>query len=117
MPSVLLPLCACFQCTCLGDSTGISFIDSTSLDVGLNQRIASQKVFTDLAGLGKTSTGWFFGFKLHLVINVRNELLNIALTLGNVDDRKPAPRLVRKLFGKVLGDKGYISQPLYDLFN
>ena len=115
IPSALFPLCAYFQHTCLGDCTGISFIDSTSLDVCLNQRISSHKVFAGLAGRGKTSTGWFFGFKLHLVINDRGELLNIRLTPGNVDDRKPVPQLVRKLFGKVYGDKGYISQPLYEL--
>jgi transposase len=112
MPSALLPLCAYFQQTCLGDCTGVSFIDSTSLDVCLNQRIASHKVFAGLAERGKTSTGWFFGFKLHLVINGRGELLSVYLTPGNVDDRNPVPRLLRKLFGRVFGDKGYISQPL-----
>ena len=112
MPSALLPLCAYFQQTCLGDCTGVSFIDSTSLDVCLNQRIASHKVFAGLAERGITSTGWFFGFKLHLVINGRGELLSVYLTPGNVDDRNPVPRLLRKLFGKVFGDKGYISQPL-----
>jgi transposase len=115
IPSALLPLCAYFQKTCLGDCSGISFIDSTSIDVCVNQRIASHKVFAGLAERGKTSTGWFFGFKLHLVINDRGELLNVQLTPGNVDDRKPVPKLVRKLFGKVFGDKGYISQPLYEL--
>ena len=115
IPSAVFPLCAYFQNTCLGDCTGISFIDSTSLDVCLNQRITSHKVFAGLAGRGKTSTGWFFGFKLHLVINDGGELLNVRLTPGNVDDRKPVPQLVHELFGKVYGDKGYISQPLYDL--
>ena len=115
IPSALLPLCAYFQQTCLGDCTGVSFIDSTSLDVCLSQRIASHKVFAGLAGRGKPSAGRFFGFKLHLVINDRGELLNVLLTPGNVDDRKPVPKLVRKLFGKVFGDKGYISQALYAL--
>lgn len=115
IPSALLPLCAYFRQTCLGDCTGVAFIDSTSLDVCLNQRIASHKVFAGLAARGKTSMGWFFGFKLHLVINDRGELLNVLLTPGNVDDRKPVPKLVRKLFGKMFGDKGYISQPLYEL--
>jgi hypothetical protein len=35
------------------------------------------KVFAGLAERGKTSTGWFFGFKLHLMINYHGELLNI----------------------------------------
>jgi hypothetical protein len=115
IPSALIPLCVYFKTTCLGDCTGISFIDSTSIDVCLNQRIASHKVFAGLAERGKTSTGWFFGFKLHLVINDRGELLNMKLTPANVDDRKPVPDLVEKLFGKIFGDKGYISKPLYEL--
>ena len=115
IPSVLAPLCVYLKQACFGNCTGISFIDSTSLDVCLNQRIASHKVFAGLAERGKTSTGWFFGFKLHLVINDRVELLNVLLTPANVDDRKPVPKLVRKLFGKIFGDKGYVSQPLYEL--
>jgi transposase len=114
IPSTLIPLCAYLQSTCFGNCTGVSFIDSTSLDVCLNQRIASHKVFAGLASRGKTSTGWFFGFKLHLVINDRGELLNVLLTPGNIDDRKPVPQLVRKLFGKIFGDKGYISKELYE---
>ena len=115
IPSALLPLCVYFQKYCLGDCSGVSFIDSTSLDVCLNQRIGSHKVFAGLPERGKTSTGWFFGFKLHLVINDRGELLSVLLTPGNVDDRKPVPKLVRRLYGKVFGDKGYISKPLYEL--
>lgn len=114
MPSALIPLCAYLQYACLGSCTGVSFIDSTALEVCLTQRIASHKVFAGLAERGKTSTGWFFGFKLHLVINDRGELLNVLLTPGNVDDRKPVPNLVHKLFGKVYGDKGYISKDLYE---
>lgn len=112
IPSALVPLIMYLRSCCLGHCTGISFVDSTSLDVCLNQRIHSHKVFAGLAARGKTSTGWFFGFKLHLVVNDRGEILQLCITPGNVDDRKPVPRLVRKLFGKLFGDKGYISQPL-----
>lgn len=115
IPSALIPLCAYLQSACLGDCTGVAFIDATSIDVCLNQRIASHKVFAGLAERGKTSTGWFFGFKLHLVINDRGELLNVLLTPGSVDDRKPVPQLVQKLVGKIFGDKGYVSKPLYEL--
>jgi len=112
IPSVLLPLCAYFQEHGRGDCTGISFIDSTTIDVCLTQRIRSHKVFSGLAQRGKTSTGWFYGFKLHLVINDRGELLHVRLTPGNVDDRQPVPKLARHLFGKLFGDKGYISKEL-----
>jgi transposase len=121
IPSALVPLIIYLRSCCLGHCTGISFVDSTSLDVCLNQRIHAHKVFAGLAARGKTSTGWFFGFKLHLVVNDRGEILQLCITPGNVDDRKPVPRLVRRLFGKLFGDKGYISQPLAqslrELFN
>lgn len=112
IPSTLLPLIMYLRTSCPGRCTGISFIDSTALDVCLNQRIHTHKVFSGLADRGKTSTGWFFGFKLHLVVNDRGEILQFCLSPGNVDDRKPVPRLAKKLFGKLYGDKGYISQPL-----
>ena len=70
------------------------------------------RLFAGLAQRGKSSTGWFFGFKLHLVFNDRGQLLNLALTPGNVDDRKPVPGLVRDLFGKLVADRGYISKKL-----
>ncbi len=112
IPSALVPLLMYLRTRCLGKCSGISFIDSTSLDVCRNQRIHSHKVFAGLAARGQTSMGWFFGFKLHLVINERGEILQFCITPGNVDDRKPVPTLVKKLFGKVFGDKGYLSQPL-----
>jgi hypothetical protein len=112
IPSVVIPLMVYLRTRGLGRCSGISFIDSTALDVCLNQRIHSHKVFAGLAGRGKTSTGWFFGFKLHLVANDQGEILCFCLTPGNVDDRKPVPHLAKKLFGKLFGDKGYISQPL-----
>ena len=95
-----------------GRCTGISFVDSTPLAVCRNQRIKRHKVFAGLAARGKTSMGWFFGFKLHLVVNDQGELLGCYLTAGNIDDRKPVPHLARELFGKLIGDKGYISQEL-----
>lgn len=112
IPSVLVPLMVYLRTCCLGKCTGISFVDSTSLDVCLNQRIHNHKVFAGLAARGQTSTGWFFGFKLHLVVNDRGEILQFCITPGNVDDRKPVPGLVKKLFGKLFGDKGYVSQKL-----
>lgn len=111
MPSALLPLCAYLR-HCFGTCTGISFIDSTSIKVCHNRRIAAHKVFEGLAARGKTSVDWFYGFKLHLVVNEQGELLNIRLTPGNTDDRKPVPQLLKDLFGKVFGDRGYLSQKL-----
>ena len=112
MPSVLGLLCAYLQSR-FGSCTGIGFIDSTALAVCGNKRIRRNRVFHGLAKIGKTTMGWFFGFKLHLAINECGELLAVQLTPGNVDDRQPVPHLTRRLFGKLFGDKGYISAELF----
>ena len=111
MPRYLVPL-AVYLHLQRGQCTGISFIDSTSLAVCHPARIQQHRVFRVDARRGKTSVGWFYGFKLHLVVNDRGELLAFCLTPGNTDDRKPIPRLVRRLFGQLFGDKGYISATL-----
>jgi Transposase DDE domain len=111
MPTILVPLTAYLH-TQLGRCSGISFIDSTSLAVCRNPRIHQHRVFDGRAARGKTSVGWFYGFKLHLVVNDQGELLAFCVTPGNVDDRRPVPKLVTGLFGKLFGDKGYLSQPL-----
>lgn len=113
IPLTLLPLCLYLHSR-LGPVTGISFVDATPLPVCHNRRIERHKVFAGLADRGKTSLGWFYGFKLHVVISDCGELLAFYLTAGNVDDRKPVPKLAQRLFGKLFGDKGYISQPLVD---
>ena len=111
MPTVLVPLVAYLH-TQLGRCSGISFIDSPQLSVCRNARIHQHRVFAGRAARGKTSVGWFYGFKLHLVVNDQGELLAFCLTPGNVDDRHPVPKLVTGLVGKLFGDKGYLSQPL-----
>ncbi|HEY6406902.1 MAG TPA: IS982 family transposase, partial [Ktedonobacteraceae bacterium] len=111
MPTLLVPLVAYLH-TQLDHCTGISFIDSTSLAVCRNPRIHQHRVFAGRAARGKTSVGWFYGFKLHLVVNDQGELLAFCLTPGNIDDRHPVPKLAKQLFGKLFGDKGYLSQPL-----
>ncbi len=111
IPSVLVPLLAYLQSQ-YGNCTGISFIDSTSLEVCDPKRIGQHRVFAADARRGKTSMGWFYGFKLHLAVNDQGELLACCLTPGNLDDRKPVPRLVKRLRGKLIGDRGYVSAPL-----
>jgi len=95
-----------------GQCTGISFIDSTPIKVCHNRRINRHKVFSGLAARGKTTMGWFFGFKLHLVVNDRGEILSFQLTPGNIDDRDPVLTLSKDLIGKLFADKGYISKAL-----
>ena len=110
----LIPLW-CYLHTRFGHCTGIAFVDATTLAVCHNLRIPQHRVFWDSARRGQGSMGWFYGFKLHLVINDCGELLGCYLTPGNCDDRRPVPQMVKELWGKLFGDKGYISQALTEL--
>lgn len=113
--SVALPLAIFIKKVLLGKCTGISFVDSTPLRVCRNQRIHVHKVFKGIAERGKCSMGWFFGFKLHLICNEKGELLNFMITPGDVDDRKPLElkSFIEFIYGKLVGDKGYISKNLF----
>ncbi len=99
-----------------GKCSGISFVDSTPLKVCDNHRICSHRVFSEYAKKGKSSMGWFYGFKLHLIINDKGEILSFCLTSGNVDDRNEAvmDSLTKEIFGKLFADRGYISQKLFE---
>lgn len=112
---VFLPLAFYLKLQGLGKCRGISFIDATSIRVCKNKRIKRNKVFAGIAELGKTTMGWFFGFKLHIAINDKGEIIDYVLTKGNCDDRdmKVMAPLSKKLFGKLFGDKGYISEKLF----
>lgn len=107
----LVPLSAYLQSR-RGCCRGISFIDSTKLAVCENLRIAQHRQFKWIAKRGKTTLGWFYGFKLHLVVSDCGELLSWQVTPGNIDDRRPVPKLAQKLWGKLFGDLGYLSEPL-----
>jgi IS5 family transposase len=101
-----------------GYSTGNYFIDSTKMPVCDNHRIHSHKVFRDVAARGKTSTGWFYGLKLHLIINEQGELMSVCFTGGNVSDNNGAvvQRLCQALDqgAKIFADAGYVSQKLFE---
>lgn len=116
MAEALVPLCFYLQ-TRKGKTAGIAFIDSLPIAVCHNRRIPSHKVFANFAERGKSSVDWFYGFKLHLIVNDQGELLAFHLTPGNVDDRRPVPKLAKNLFGKLFGDRGYISQPLQEMLS
>lgn len=113
MPMTFMPFVV-FISALTGEKTGKYYIDSTKLPVCHNLRIYRHKVFKDVAKRGKTSTGWFFGFKLHLIFNDKGELMNFQLTSGNVDDRAVVEEMVKNLKGWLFGDRGYISQKLKD---
>ena len=99
---------------CKGEETGTYFIDATTLAVCHNKRTSGHKVFKNVAQMGKSTMGWFYGFKLHLAINQKGEIMNLSITKGNVTDVSMVETLVKNLLGKVYGDKGYISTKLFE---
>ena len=112
---VAIPLALFIKKVLLGKCTGISFVDSTPLRVCRNQRIHIHRTFRGIAQRGKCSMGWFFGFKLHLICNEMGELLNFVITPGDIDDRQPREHKAfgEFLYGKLVGDKGYIGKELF----
>ncbi|UUV20899.1 IS982 family transposase [Paenimyroides aestuarii] len=117
MQSNILPLTMFLKTCCMGNCTGISFVDSTPVRVCKNKRIKNNKVFKDIATVGKSTMGWFYGFKLHLIINEKGEILSFTITQANVDDREPLKNegFLKGIFGKLFADKGYISKKIADI--
>lgn len=114
MQSNMLPLVLYLKTCCMGTCTGISFVDSTPVRVCKNKRISSNRVFDGIAATGRSTMGWFHGFKLHIIVNDSGELLDFVITQGNVDDRTPLKEgnFLKKIFGSLYADKGYISGDL-----
>lgn len=117
MQQNLMPMVMFLKTCCLGKCTGISFIDSTPVRVCKNKRINANKVFKGIANTGKSTMGWFHGFKLHIIINDKGEILNFTITQASADDREPLKqeRFLDKIFGKLFADKGYIGKKLAQL--
>ena len=112
LPRLMVPLSILLHCM-EGRKTGIYFADSTKIAVCHNKRINQNKVFKDLAKMSKSTMGWFFGFKLHMIINDRGEIMAVKITQGNVDDREPMPSLLDGLKGLCFADKGYVKAELF----
>ena len=99
--------------------TGCYFIDSKKLPVCHNKRIHSHQVFAGLAGRGVSSTGWFYGLKLHLVINELGQIVNFCFTAANVADQNPKVlrQLLTGLQGRCYGDKGYLTKLFEEFYS
>ena len=112
----VLPMVIFLQTCCLGKCSGISFLDSTVLKVCHYKREKQNKVFKGTANKGRGTMGWFFGFKLHLIINERGQIIDFLIAQGNVDDRQPLKDKTfhDKVFGKIFADRGYIGQELFE---
>jgi len=112
MPRLFIPFCLLLQ-SLFGEETGIYIADATSLPVCHNKRINRNRVFKGLAARGKTTMGWFYGLKLHLVTNHKGSIMAVKITPGNVDERTIFDEMTRHLKGSLYADKGYISKNLF----
>ena len=106
------PLTVLLHCLS-GEQTGIYFADSTKLAVCHNRRIHRHKTFDGLAARGKTSMGWFYGLKLHFVINYQGEIMALKITPGNTADNTVLADIARRLTGTLYADKGYLGKELF----
>src|SRR5690554_6787981 len=111
MQSNILPLTMLLKTCCMGNCTGISFVDSTPVRVCKNKRIKNNKVFKQIATRGKCTMGWFYGFELQLIVNEKGGILSFTITHAKVDDREARKNegFVKEIFGRIFADKGYLS--------
>ena len=94
-----------------GSCSGIAYVDSTKLPVCHHKRMNRNRVFKELAAIGKSTMGWCYGFKLHLIVNERGELLSVQLAAGNIDDRQPLPDMCNRLRVSSSGIRGTFPNP------
>ena len=112
IPRLFVPLMVLLH-SLSGEETGVYFADASKLAVCHHRRIDRHKVFDGLAARGKTSMGWFFGLKLHFVINHKGQIMALRITPGNTADSTVLDEITRHLTGKVYADKGYIGRELF----
>ena len=120
IPTTLVPLVVFLKLKRLVKSESITFVDSTKIAICKNKRIHANKVFKGIAERGKSTMGWFYGFKLHISINENGELVGASISKGNVDDRNldVLSAVLENVSGKLYADKGYISKKLFEhLYN
>jgi len=108
MKTVLIPLVSFLKQKRVVKSDKITFIDSTKIKVCHNKRIKRNRTFEGIAAIGKSTMGWFFGFKLHIAVNEKGELCGASLSKGNVDDRNEnvLNSVLNLVSGKLYADKG-----------
>jgi hypothetical protein len=114
MPRVIVPMCAYFT-SLKGKPIGVEFIDSTCIKV-CHSILSQDTTFDGIAQRGKGTMGWFYGFKLHLIVNHQGEIVAVKVTTGNVHDTQPVRELAIGLTDKLYGYKGYLSKALKSIY-
>ena len=94
----------------LQNETDMHFIDSTPVSTCLNRRIFSHKVTKEFASRGKSTKGWFYGFKLHGVCSEKGLLESVVFTSGNINDSKMVEQVTKNMKGRFFCDAGYLKK-------
>jgi transposase len=92
------------------DTGRIKIVDSTKLEVCKIKREFTHKVCQNFAKKSKSSMGWFYGFKLHIIVNELMQILELRITPGNTDDRKGLDMMWNTIFGMIIADAGYLGK-------
>ena len=95
----------------------IKYTDSTDIPVCLPQHGKSHKTMKLLASWGGTSTGTFYGIKLHITTDFNRRLLKVRFASGRVDERDVFERMNADLEGIFVCDAGYIRKSLQKAFH
>jgi hypothetical protein len=91
----------------------IMFVDGSPLPVCANKRIFHHKVMKKVAARSKSTMGWFYGMKLHILVDAGGNILGVTITPGNVDERTQVVKLVGDIMDSLLiADAGYIKEIL-----
>ena len=94
--------------------TDLKYADSSKLPVCHIKREFSHKVVKGLANKSKSSMGWFYGFKLHIIVNDLMQILNFTISQATGDDRKGLEMIWNDIFGMIVADAGYVGKALFE---
>lgn len=94
----------------------IKHVDSTDIPVCLFKNAHAHKTMKALSAFGRSSKGTFFGLRLHIITDLARKLLKIRLTAADTDEREAVLPMSEEIRGILIGDAGYVSEPLCKQF-
>jgi len=98
------------------NSHPVKHIDSTDIPVCLFKNANSHKTMKDLASFNRNAKGIYFGLKLHLITDLKRQILSLKFTSANIHDTKIVIPLSKDLTGIFVADAGYVSKKLQQEF-
>lgn len=94
----------------------VKYTDSTDIPVCKGEHASKHKTMKFYASWAGTSTGTFYGLKLHITTDFQQRLLRVYLATGKLDERDVFPLINTQLEGIFVLDAGYIRAKLQEAF-